>query len=275
MKSGRRLATVLCGSMFLLLSMANAVLAQDITPMSGLWIIDQENNGNPGRGFQLDAQNNTLVLTFYGYEGSGDAMWWLAAGSLTVGSNQITMDLGAYEGGMAFGDPLKDATYLGPDGKVTIRFDSISSGQICLPDEPCKSISPFNFGWPNNAAELLGSWVVSGTDLANDVPFGGELSFNEVLPSTGAAVVNRARGALTLGDDGVLVQGPLTCAKLVTPDPWGYVCSAALPGQTLELGFDMRRNAIEGVFYGALGNATDVFVAFRTETQSGRATIPN
>ena len=277
MKSGQRLATMLLGSVLLFLSISNTALAQDITPQSGLWIIAQENNGQPGRGFNLDAQNNALVLTFYGYETSGEAMWWLASGSFAAGSNQLTMALGAYEGGMAFGDPLKNATYLGPDGQVTIRFDSVTSGEICLPNEPCKAIVPFIFGWPPTAAEALGTWVVSGTLLANGVPFGGELIFNELLASTGPAVVNRVRGVLKIGDGGVLVQGAVTCSKLVVPSPWAYTCSAALPGRTLQFSFDLARNAVEGVFYeGAPGSAlTRVFAAFRILNQSGRAMIPN
>ena len=277
MNSGQRLATILFGWAFVFMSMANLAVAQDITPQSGLWIINQENNGKPGRGFNIDAQNNTIVLTFYGYEGSGDAMWWLASGSFAPGSNQITMDLVAYEGGMAFGDPLKDATYLGPDGQVTIRIDSITTGVICLPNEPCKPISPFIFGWPDNAEEALGTWVVSGKEIASGVPFGAELLFNELLPSTGPAVVNRVRGTMKLGDDGVLREGPVTCSKLVVRAPWEYVCSATLPGLTLQFAFDLVRNALEGETYvGAQGSAVvNVFVGFRILNQSGRATIPN
>lgn len=274
MKSGRPLAAILLGSVFLFFSMANSAMAQDLTPQSGLWIIVSENNGQPGRGFQLDAQNGTLVLTFYGYEGSGDARWWLASGSFARGSNQITMDLGAYEGGMAFGDPLKNATYLGPEGQVTIRFDSVTSGEICLPNEPCKAIIPFIFGWPPTAAEALGTWVLSGTILVGGVPFGGELLFNELLASTGPAVVNRVRGLIKLGEGGALVQGAVTCAKLVVPAPWEYNCSAALPGQTIQFDFDLVRNAMEGQFYSG-GNVSRVFVGFRILTSAGRATIPN
>jgi hypothetical protein len=275
MGSARNLAAIFSGSVLLFLSMANSAVAQDITPQSGIWGIDAENNGKPGRGFQLDAQNNILSLTFYGYQPSGSATWYLAAGAFVAGSNQITMDLGVYGGGMAFGDPLKDATYLGSAGKVTIRFDSVSSGEICLPSEPCKSVSPINFGWADNAAETLGTWVLSGTELANGVPFGAELIFTQLAPSTGPAVVNRATGTMKLGDDGVLVQGPVMCARLVNPAPWSYACSATLSGQAVSFGFDLARNALEGEVYGPQGGVARIFVGFRILTQAGRVTIPN
>ena len=134
--------------------------ADDINPIDGLWVIDQENDGNPGRGFQLALQNYTLVLTFYGYEADGSANWWLAAGVFQPGASTVTMNLDTYQGGMAFGDPLQNATLIGSDGQVTIRFFSSSSGEICLPAETCKAISHLNFGLDSNADQrsLDGNW---------------------------------------------------------------------------------------------------------------------
>lgn len=134
-------------------------MAMDFTPQVGTWAIDEEVNGEPGRGFQIDVQNDVLVLYFYGYEPTGESTYWLAAGKFAKGSNELTMDLGAYEGGMAFGDPFKNATYLGPRGQVTVRFDGITYGEICLPSESCKAISAFNFGYSDSAEAVLGGWV--------------------------------------------------------------------------------------------------------------------
>lgn len=147
-------------SVFLAALLAAPAGADDINPINGLWGINQENNGNPGRGFQVDVQNYTLVLTFYGYEQSGAATWWLSAGVFQPGSSEVTMSLDTYEGGMAFGDALQDATLVGSDGQVTIRFFTSSSGEICLPGEACKAISHFNFGLDSSADQrsLDGTW---------------------------------------------------------------------------------------------------------------------
>ena len=44
-----------------------------ITPRRGVWSIDAENTGQAGRGFQLDHQGSTLVLSFYGYTTEGNS----------------------------------------------------------------------------------------------------------------------------------------------------------------------------------------------------------
>jgi hypothetical protein len=270
MKTVSALRALAVGTAACAMAFANAALAVDVTPASGLWIIDEENNGAPGRGFQLDTQNATLVLTFYGYDGLGDAAWWLASGAFAAGSNELTMDLGAYEGGMAFGDPPKDATYLGSDGTVTIRFDSVTSGEICLPAEPCKSISVFTFGWPDSAAELLGSWMVSGTYL-DGRPYGIDATFTEVLPSLGPAVVDRVRGTATLDAEGIPVTAPVVCSKLVNPDEYEYLCSVALPdGSSLEFKMDTyRQQTVEGEASQG-GIVIGDFIGFRTATADGR-----
>ena len=251
------------------MAFTNLVLAVDVTPANGLWIIDEENNGQPGRGFQLDTQNETLSLTFYGYDDLGLSTWWLAAGVFESGSNELAMDLGSYSGGMAFGDSLKDATYLGSDGTVTVRFDSVTSGEICLPTETCKSISAFNFGWFNSASELLGTWNISGT-YASGLPFGIEGVFTEVLPPLGPAVVDRVRGTGTLDYEGNVVVAPTTCSKLVNPVDYDYYCSVALPNSmTLEFSMDYSKNSVEGEVYQG-GNVAGSFIGFRTATANGR-----
>ena len=54
-----------------------------VSPLNGLWAIDSESNGQPGRGFQIEERGGLLVLTFYGYSASGSASWYLAAGTMS------------------------------------------------------------------------------------------------------------------------------------------------------------------------------------------------
>jgi len=41
--------------------------ATSVQPRTGLWAINAENNGQSGRGFQLESRGGTLVLTYFGY----------------------------------------------------------------------------------------------------------------------------------------------------------------------------------------------------------------
>lgn len=45
-----------------LAGLASQAEAIDYTPQVGTWLIDEEFNGKPGRGFQMDVQNDVLVL---------------------------------------------------------------------------------------------------------------------------------------------------------------------------------------------------------------------
>lgn len=114
------------------------------TPDTGLWIIDAENNGQPGRGLQIEVQNNTLVMTFYGYLPSGAAQWYLAAGALNGSSFSGSPE--RFAGGTAFGQPHVPAQAVGSAGTVTMSFTDSSHGTITLPGESAKAFSRLQFG---------------------------------------------------------------------------------------------------------------------------------
>lgn len=108
-------------------------------PRDGLWIIDEENDGSPGRGFQLDAQDNVLALTFYGYEQSGEPVWYLAVGEFSGNEFQGSLDI--YEDGMPIGGQHKSGRQVGNAGNVIVNFTTATSGSIQLPGEVSKRIS--------------------------------------------------------------------------------------------------------------------------------------
>ena len=69
MNTGNKLG--ICVFILLLLGFSQSMRAQDFTPQTGTWVINEEANGEPGRGFQIEVQNDILVLYFYGYEPGG------------------------------------------------------------------------------------------------------------------------------------------------------------------------------------------------------------
>ena len=283
MHKGKKLSIIVF--ILSLLGFSQSMLAQDISPQTGTWAIDEEINGKPGRGFQIEVQNDILVLYFYGYEKTGESTYWLAAGKLASGSNELTADLGAYEGGMAFGDPIKDAVYLGSKGSVTIRFNTVASGEICLPDETCKAVRPFNFGYEESASELLGRWLVTVFNNGpNTQTFTVELNFTEVDTPPYPDTIDRVSGTATyLNDSDMAHKGDETrveCSRLIQPNPEPYFCRLVAGADATETYISMMRNALVGRYhnYGGpwdYGDAWVNVIGFRLASGSGRQVIPN
>ncbi len=261
--------------LFLLFATTSIQAQSALTPVGGLWTIVGEDG--PGRGFQIEVQNDTLVMTTYGYEDSGDARFWLAAGSLVPGSNQITMELGAYEGGMAFGDPLKNATYLGSEGNVTLKFENINYGQICLPNEACKPFRPLNFGFGKSASALLGSWLLVELDSETNLLFAWNFNFTEVVNTANPAIVDRAIGTSLIYLDGISYDVDVVCSLLVDTTDADFFCELQLlNGPVIEAELRFLRNALVGQVYDPLGVTIDsTVVGWRIITGGNRLVIPN
>ena len=118
-------------------------LAAAVTPQSGLWGIDAENTGQPGRGFTIDIEYSVLVLTLYAYNADGSPQWYLAAGPLT--DTGFTGSLDEYRGGTALGMPYAPAARIGSAGNVVLVFKDSTHGTITLPGEAAKPISRLVF----------------------------------------------------------------------------------------------------------------------------------
>lgn len=171
------------------------------TPESGLWAIDAENNGKPGRGFQIDIQGSTFVLTFYGYEASGDAQWYLSAGALS--SNAFSGNLEIYEGGMAFGMGQVSAHGTGSAGSVQMTFSDARHGSISLPGEGWKAMSRLNFGRPADPDSLDGTYELTRVVVVL-VPSGVFYDSQTNIAATGTMYISgkTAQQSMSLTNDG-------------------------------------------------------------------------
>lgn len=155
--------------------------AHAFLPQSGTWVISSEVDGKPGRGFAIDVQNSTLVMQMYAYESSGQPTFYLAVGNFL--DNKTTAPLTRYAGGRYFGSGAQSGTPAGSPGSVSIRFTSGITGFITLPNEPEKSISRFNFGYPTAPSSLKGIWTLTSIgsegllgDVVNLTSFGSTTS---------------------------------------------------------------------------------------------------
>ena len=117
--------------------------AYAFVPQNGLWVITSEQNGQPGRGFDIDIQSNVLVIAYFGYGSSGAALFYLGSGVLS--NNQVQTALQTYTGGTYLGGPTRNAVAGTPAGTATLSFTSPTSGSITLPGEATKAITRGTF----------------------------------------------------------------------------------------------------------------------------------
>lgn len=107
----------------LLLLISSSALA--FMPATGLWGVDSEDNGLPGRGFQIEAENGIIVLTYFGYRSDGSSVFYIASGPII--NNNFTSALLNIQGGISLGGVHKDASISGSPGLVTIIFQAEST----------------------------------------------------------------------------------------------------------------------------------------------------
>lgn len=115
--------------------------AGSIIPMSGLWAIDDEVNGQPGRGFNIEVHNDILAVTVFAYDQAGNDVFFQAAGPYS--GNAFSGLLNYYANGTSFGSPARSAVLAGSAGSINMTFTDSTHGTIALPGEAAKSFSKF------------------------------------------------------------------------------------------------------------------------------------
>lgn len=261
-----------------LLFCSSLSLAQGITPQAGTWVIDEENRGTPGRGLQIEVQDDVLVLYVYGYVPTGEPVYWLAAGRFHTASNELTTDLGEYKDGMALGGAHRSAVYSRSRGQVTIRFSDIAKGEICLPGEECKAISAFNFGFEDDTSQLLGTWMLTATDSATGETSTYRFELGEFVPASAGDESDRATGRASFAalSGSSIDEGPLICTRTASVDAGAYFCRIDVFGNEQDFRLDVQRNAMRGEYYDSRTvNREGGFIGFRLATGSGRSVTPN
>ncbi len=123
------------------LSAVSSWAARDFTPQAGTWVISNELDGKPGRGFAIDVQGNTFFMQVFGYEKNGDATFYTATGQME--GNNVTAPLMRYKHGRSLGGVMQDAVEDKSVGSVTVSFSNGLKGIIQLPGEPEVAIERF------------------------------------------------------------------------------------------------------------------------------------
>lgn len=192
-------------------------------PVTGLWNITDEVNGQPGRGMMIEVRNESLFFTYFGYRPDGSSVKYNASGPLI--KNSFTGDLVEYSGGPVIGGVYKPASLKGSIGSVSLKFTSGTRGTLTLPGDAPKAINK-NALWATEDADgLLGTWLITST--IGVTPFINRIVLNTKL---GTATTN-GNGAVMSSTGGFVcefqVSGTLTgmvlCANMLTSYLDGYV----------------------------------------------------
>ncbi|QNP47122.1 hypothetical protein [Diaphorobacter aerolatus] len=128
-------------------------------PEAGMWIINAENTGAPGRGMTIETQLDTLVLQLYGYQADGNATFHIGSGHIANGESSVALN--KVRGGRYFGSNALVGSYTGSDGTAEMRFTSTTKGQIRLPGEQWVDMQKLHIGpGATSPVSLLGTWSV-------------------------------------------------------------------------------------------------------------------
>lgn len=163
-----------------MIAMTISASAWAFMPANGIWQIDSETNGSPGRGFTIDVENEVIFFTYYGYRDDGTSVFYVATGPIT--NNTFTADLLNIQGGTALGAAYKPATLTTSPGRVTLKFTSGKHGTMTLPGESPKAISKNSFGYGDGQDGLLGTWLLTTT--IGTTPFVARIVLNTKLGAT-------------------------------------------------------------------------------------------
>lgn len=136
-------------------------------PATGLWGISAELNGSPGRGFQIEVENEIVVLSYYGYRADGSSVFYNAVGP--INNNRFSAPLMEYRGGTALGAGFRNGAEAGSPGTVTLDFRTGKSGTITLPGEGPKAVVKFGFGYAPTPEGLFGTYLLTyvGSNFIN------------------------------------------------------------------------------------------------------------
>lgn len=186
-------------------------------PVTGLWNISAEVNGQPGRGMMIEVRNESLFLTYFGYRPDGSSVKYNASGPLI--NNSFTGDLVEYEGGPVIGGIYHPASLKGSIGYVTLSFTSGTRGTLTLPGDTPKAISK-NALWATEDADgLLGTWLITST--IGTTPFISRVVLNTKLGQAtangnGAVMSSTGKYVCEFQVSGTLA-GAVLCVNMNTP----------------------------------------------------------
>jgi hypothetical protein len=172
MKAGIRVIVLLTS----LVALCSSVSARPVGgPTMGLWYNAQES----GRGYDIDLQGDTMIVTTYVYESSGDPIWYLSSGTYDHATGVFQSTYDSYSNGQCFGCPYQQPdVQIAAAGPITITFYTNQTATLTYPGGST-DIVKYMYGFPTRTDGLYGEWalsyetggVVGGDWIVFDTPY--------------------------------------------------------------------------------------------------------
>jgi hypothetical protein len=144
-------------------------------PTMGLWYNAQES----GRGYDIDLQGDTMIVTTYIYEASGDPIWYLSSGTYDHATGLFQSTYDSFSGGQCFGCPYQAPdVQSGAAGPITVAFHTNQTATLSYPGGSTEIVK-YMYGFPTRTDVLFGEWalsyetggVVGGDWIVFDTPY--------------------------------------------------------------------------------------------------------
>ena len=126
-------------------------------PATGLWA----HAGDGGRGFNIDIQDGTMVVTTFIYTTTGAPIWYLSAGPYNHATGVFTSSYDSYSGGQCFGcAATQPNVHSGAAGPMRIQFHDNYTATLTTPAGSLE-ITKLDYGFASQNDRLFGYWAFS------------------------------------------------------------------------------------------------------------------
>lgn len=131
--------------------------AAAFVPAPGLW-----NNLNiDGQGFNIETQNDVMIVTAYVFDQGGNQIWYLAVGTYNETSSTFNGTLANATNGSCLSCPYRAPAKNGnAGGNLKIVFQSREQATVFY-DGGSRQITHFNYGYAGNNGYFYGKWQFS------------------------------------------------------------------------------------------------------------------
>jgi len=167
-------------------------------PSPGLWYDPDES----GRGYDIDVQGDTMIVSTYVYDAQHNPIWYLSAGPYDHETDVFTSTYDSYSGGQCFGCPyIAPTPHVGAGGPITITFTTNQTATITYPGGS-SNIVKYAYGFPTRTDVLAGEWAFTYETAGNVT--GDWIVFDQTYTDPSGAVFVKGHAA---GDTTVTALG--------------------------------------------------------------------